>query len=213
MIISQKKDGAMHFQENVISFCKKLNFSYTDLITCKQIHGKNVIRVFEKDKGKPFKGADGLLTTSRKIILGVMLSDCIPISFYSKNLCGILHAGWRGISKGIIENGITEIEKAGESPSNFNFEIGPGIGSCHFKVKEDVPRDFLKNGAIESVEPYLRKKNNDLFFDLKKIAEEKIRKSGASNIKVSPICTYCDKGYFSFRRDKQLNNMIALIRL
>ncbi len=49
-------------------------------------------------------GCDGLYTKRRDITLAIGTSDCAPVCFVSEDLVGIVHAGWRGLVSGIIEN-------------------------------------------------------------------------------------------------------------
>ena len=56
---------------------------------------------------------DALITDQKKVIIGVLTADCVPILIYDKknNIIGCIHAGWKGAFGGIIENTISKIKK------------------------------------------------------------------------------------------------------
>ena len=91
------------------------------------------------------------------------------------------------------------IDNFNVSPKDLLGGIGPGIGACHFEVREDfLPKFKSYHNAI------LRKDGKN-YINLKDIAKKQLEAAGLKqkDIDISPICTYCrsDK-YFSFRRDK-----------
>ncbi len=158
-------------------------------------HGNKIVEVSIKDKGKIIKETDGLTTKDKGVFLAITVCDCLPVLFYNpkEKKIGIVHAGWKGIYSGIIENIETDFKTA-------FFYIGPGISKCHYEVKKDFPLPFFK-------------KNGKYFSDLKKIVKEKLisLKAKEQNIEISSDCTYCLKNkYFSFRRDKKVNPMLVV---
>ena len=50
-----------------------------------------------------------------------------------------IHAGWKGICKGIIENTVNIFER----PESILAWIGPCIGSKYYEIDEDVYSSFL----------------------------------------------------------------------
>ncbi len=205
IVVSEKKDGAMDVSENKLNFLKRNKIIPKSLVLAGICHGNKTVRVDENDQGKVMPGIDGLITTSEKIVLGVTVSDCLPIFFFSDKMVGVLHAGWKGIEKGIIEKTMEKIEEI-ERKKKLSFFIGPGIDDCHFEVQGDVFNKFkeFKNARYE--------RKGKKFLSIKKIAEEKILRGGVEKVSLSSVCTYCDENYFSFRRDKKINKMLALIK-
>ncbi len=198
----------MEVRENVERFLKKEGINPESLVLGEQVHGKRVRVVNKNETGKVLKNTDGLITSSREIVLGVLIADCLPVSFVSENICGILHVGWKGLQKGIIKEALLKVEEK-ERVENLFFEIGPGIEMCHFQVREDFAENFEK----DFVGKFLKKKENKLFFDLKKATKKKIEECGGKKIKTSDICTFCSEKYFSYRKGNITERMIALIKL
>ncbi len=85
--------------------------------------------------------------------------------------------------------------------SNLLVGIGPAIDSANYPVKEDVA--FLFSRAKKEI----MVKNKLFFLGLKKAAVNKLLDLGIKikNIEVSPISTFKDLNYFSYRRDRPTN--------
>ncbi len=213
MIISKKVDGCMKDRDNLKSFLKANNIEIDNLVTGNQVHGKRVAVVGDIDRGDVFNRVDGFITKSKNIVIGVYISDCLPISFRSDNVCGILHVGWRSLFEGIIEESMNIIGSFDISYKDLNFEIGPGIKECHFEVKDDFLKEFEKLKEIKNLNKYIIKRGGKTFFRLEELARDKILEYGVENIKISPICTFCDDNSFSFRRDKKIKSMFAFEKL
>ncbi len=212
MIISRKKDGDMKLKKNIDFFLKKQNLDHFTLIRGGQSHGNN-LEIIRKDRYKKFfKNTDALITDNRNVLLCVLVADCLPISFKSKNVCGIIHAGWRGIASGIIEKTITRAKKF-EKITELEFTIGPGISVCHFQIKEDLIEKFSDLRGIKKINNYVEKKEKEVYLDIKKIAKDQITYYGGKKINISSICTFCSSDYFSFRENETSRRMIALIKL
>ncbi len=213
MIISQKKDGPMSSERNITRFLNRKGINRDELVTGKQVHGKEIAVIRKREEVSSLNECDGIMSLSKDLVPGVFVSDCLPISFHLDGICGILHVGWKGLAKGIIEESFRKIERLGRDPKEAYFEIGPGIGACHFEVREDLLSYFKNYNKRGEEEDFVQKRGVKTFFDLKGLARKKMEDRGVRNIKVSSICTFCNKDYFSLRREGEIINMLALIRL
>jgi polyphenol oxidase len=209
IIVSQRKDGDMRYEENVLSFCKKNKIDRRKLFLAEQVHGKRVEEVKTNDRELSLPRTDGLFTFSPDIFLGVRTADCLPIVFFSEKCCGVLHAGWRGLANGIIENSFFLLKEKGVKGEELSFKIGPGIESCHFEIKKDIFPFFKKDKNFYSS---LEKKRGKIFFDLKGFAERKIKKYNPKEINTSKVCTFCSKQFFSYRREKNTGTVITIVK-
>ena len=227
-VVSEKKDGSMKIfsdksrdlltMENRKKFFVKKDIRFENVSSALLCHGNKIEKITSKNKGKIFEGVDGLLTREKEVFLSVTIADCLPVFFYepSKNIIAIVHAGWRGLQKGIIEEMINEIVSEGGLSENIIAGIGPAIGVCHYEVGEDVAQEFSRYGS-----EIRKEKNGNIFLDLKRIAQLQLIENGilVDNIEINKECTFCEKGrYFSFRRDSggdvlKMEAMIAIIGL
>ncbi len=159
-----------------------------------QVHGSKVTLVGKNDLGKTIKESDALITNQKGVFLSVRVADCLPIFIYDLKTesIGVIHAGWRGLNKGVIKNTILLMKKKFKVVSkNLKIYIGPHICEKHYQVGEEVSRKFVKYNAKGSL-------------DISAIARVQMKELGISikNIKVDESCTFEDKSLFSYRRDK-----------
>ncbi len=151
-----------------------------------------------------------IIGTYRDLLIA---ADCPPVLFYDpvKQVVGNIHVGWRGLLQGIIFNAVEIFKiKYNFRTENINVFIGPGIGSCHFEVGDDVAGRF-----IEDYKDFITENNNKKQIDLKGIIRFILLTNGFKNdnIDVSPDCTFCrDDLYSSYRREwENLKAMGAVI--
>jgi YfiH family protein len=123
----------------------------------------------------------------------------LPIYFINNisRTIGLVHAGWRGLSLGIIKEYVEKIIINNESASDNYVLIGPSIQKCCFRIQKDVINNF---------DPKFYSKISDKHYqvDLQKWAVNQIMNLNIEKNKifVSDKCTYCNKErYDSFRRD------------
>jgi hypothetical protein len=217
--LSEKSDGNMRLSgknsiENRKIFLQKCGLSDYKIVSAQLEHGSNV-EIAKRRSPEIIKRADGLISKDRDVLLSVTVADCLPIYLFEpeKKAFGILHAGWKSLEKGIIQEAVDKMKQEfGVNPRNLLAGIGPGIDICHFEVKEDFQEKFA------DFPQFFTEKEGETFFDLKKLAEFLLVKQGIlkQNIKVSRACVFClgDK-YFSFRRDsekgREIRAMMAVI--
>src|SRR5215472_15116448 len=81
----------------------RLGLAGDRLVTCRQIHSAQVVIVEKSWRRDEAPAADGLVTRTPGIALGVLAADCAPILFFDPiaKVVGAAHAGWRGALAGI----------------------------------------------------------------------------------------------------------------
>ena len=211
--LSEKKDGPMNFigeleqdqqrAENRKRFLERFGIDINSLVSCKLVHGNNVQIVTKKESNSIIGDTDGLLTKENNLFLSITVADCLPIFIYDNEngVVGLVHGGWRGLAKNILENALQKlIDNFHSRRKDIVIGIGPGISKCHFEVGEEVLnyfQPFLKEALVE--------RESRKFLDLKKIAYLQLIKLGIPkrDIEINPSCTYClSDRYFSHRRDR-----------
>jgi YfiH family protein len=136
---------------------------------------------------RPFPEADGHATASPSLAPTVLTADCLPIALAADGAVAMLHAGWRGLAAGVIDEGVSALrEVGGQGP--ITAAIGPGAGPCCYEVGEEVLRVFDARG------PNL---------DLKAIARARLEQAGVAEVHDVGLCTMCSAPelFFSHRRD------------
>jgi hypothetical protein len=197
---------------------KALEIPAEHLLTLRQVHGAEVLIVAEHTRAlTPPQPYDAVITDKKGIALGISTADCLPILMVdkSKKVIAAVHAGWRGIWRGVIESTISEMKKVFESsPADILVGIGPGIGPCCYEVKEDVASLF--QNSYDASHRFIQKREGRTYLDLSRAARLELAKMDIppENIEAIPLCTACRADlFFSFRRDKKSGRQVSFIML
>lgn len=166
---------------------------------------------------EPFE-ADAAVSNVPNEVLAILTADCMPVLFASKHgdVIGAAHAGWRGLSCGVLEN--TTQEMIALSPSLAVKDIlvwmGPAIGSTAFEVGEDVLQAFasqppaILSKAFKSIAGAPGKYLANLYM----LAQDRLESLGINQIFGGKFCTFNDpQHFFSYRRDKETGRFASLI--
>ena len=159
-----------------------------------QTHSKNVKMVDKKNLFN--ENTDGIFTINKDICLKVKTADCLPIFFYNESpfILGVVHAGWKGLKRGIIENAYKVIKMSIKDAASIQVLIGPSISQKNYEVQDEFI-DYFENKFIAS-------KNDKFFLDLKAVAKSQLMDLGITNVSDTAICTFENEYYHSYRRDK-----------
>ena len=175
----------------------------------KQVHGARVV-IADDLVGTP--EADASIARNAGTVCTVMIADCLPVLLCSArgDVVGIAHAGWRGLSSGVVENTIAAL---GSPAVNLLAYLGPAIGPTAFEVGADVRDAFLSAdpGADAAFKPHTAGK---WLADLFALARRRLTNCGVTQIYGGGLCTYRDPArFYSYRRDRTTGRMAALIWL
>ncbi|OCH98761.1 polyphenol oxidase [Legionella jamestowniensis] len=170
-----------------------------------QTHSNFCIHVEEESNRK----ADAAITRLPSQPLSILTADCLPIL-----LCNLegdevaaVHAGWRGLVNGVIEN---TIHKMQSSPSRLMAWIGPAICQSCFEVGDEVLQIF-QHHYPDSLQ-YFRPQGSKWHANLPKLAEQVLNNSGVLAVYQSELCTFEQKNdFYSYRRESQTGRMATLI--
>ncbi|HVR04640.1 MAG TPA: laccase domain-containing protein, partial [Solirubrobacteraceae bacterium] len=126
-----------------------------------QVHGSAVARVF-RDGSRHVPGRDdvevdvcAILDSSQQPRLQVdghavaapgvgamaMVADCVPVVLAARGAVAALHAGWRGLAGGVLEEGVRALREVGGEPPIVAV-VGPCAGGCCYEVGEEVHAAF-----------------------------------------------------------------------
>ena len=99
----------------------------------RQVHGADLVSV---DRPGHWAGteADGAITSAADCPLAIMTADCAPVVLVSDAGVAVVHAGWRGLASGIIENAADRLRELGGMPRQSL--IGPCINAGVYEFGE-----------------------------------------------------------------------------
>ena len=176
-----------------------------------QVHGSRVIDAFDAGPGEE---ADGCVTGTGGVVCAVLTADCLPIFLCDRRSTriGVLHAGWRGLAAGVIEEGLRKIHIP---PANLLAWLGPAIGPSAYEVGDDVRKVFVSQDmeTAESFTPIPNRPGRWLA-DLYNIARLRLRSQGVQAIFGGLRCTLRERNlFYSHRRDGTCGRMASIIWL
>jgi YfiH family protein len=191
----------------------------TEPLWLKQIHGVTVSTPASRNtsSGTPYE-ADAAVTNIQNEVLAILTADCMPVLFASRggDVVGAAHAGWRGLSGGVLENTLQQMLalSPGLSPKDVVVWMGPAIGSTAFEVGEDVLQAFSTQSPSTLSRAFkpIAGSPGKYLADLYLLAQGRLRSIGIEQIDGGDFCTFNDpKNFFSYRRDKVTGRFASLI--
>jgi YfiH family protein len=174
----------------------------TAWLELEQVHGADVVKVDEDEAWKRAATggwrpkADAVICSVTAMPVAVFTADCVPIALVREAPAGLalVHAGWRGLMAGVVDNAVSAIGSEGKN--DIFAIVGPAIGACCYEVGEDLLDRFARRFGPSVV----RRDQSKL--DLPAAAAKALQESGLSKSKILhlEICTSCSGEFFSYRR-------------
>ncbi|MBE0494093.1 MAG: peptidoglycan editing factor PgeF [Thiomicrospira sp.] len=202
---------AYHVQDNpqAVSQNRQLlaqRLKLTDIVWLDQQHTTDCLYVDCVPQQIPV--TDAVWTDQPGLVLAVMTADCLPILLTNgKRICAI-HAGWRGLLDGIIENSLKQcVTRPGDG---WQAWIGPAISAEFFEVGDEVRQAFVQKHP--TFDQFFQPHGDKWLADLAAMAEQILRLHGIQNVTQSNLCSYADSDrFYSYRRDQTTGRMASLI--
>jgi len=152
---------------------------------------------------------DGLVTQSKGHALMMMTADCLPVVLGNVDGTEVanLHAGWRGLANGIIENTIAEMQ----NPPTWAW-LGAAISQPCFEIGAEVKEAFCnKYPALENAFQAGEQKAK-YYADLYAIARYILQSQGVKLVTGGDQCSFKQADeYFSYRRNAQTGRMATFV--
>lgn len=187
----------------------------------RQVHGARVVEV---DRPGEWAGAeaDAAVTTTPGAVLAVHTADCAgvllvgdgidPVTGEQIRVVGAAHAGWRGLSEGVLESTVDHMRRMGAT--RFTWDLGPCISPAAYEFGEaelgelcDLLGPTLRSTTLEGA-PAL---------DLRAGVRAALGRAGldvsSGSGPATVACTALDEGFFSWRARQDTGRQAAVIWL
>lgn len=180
--------------------------------TLKQIHSGVALELEESDveaPGSRRREGDAIWTAAPGTGVGVRTADCVPVLVAHMELPvrAAIHAGWRGLSAGVIEETVRCIaERFGrDAVPGLVAAAGPCAKGCCYEVGEEVA-DRLRDCAGGPGGLAKGRCAGKWNADLQSLALAAIVSAGVppGRVEAAGPCTICSPSFHSFRREKSL---------
>jgi YfiH family protein len=151
-------------------------------------------------KESDFQG-DFLFTDQKRIGVGVLTADCLPIIFYdSKNsVVAAVHAGWRSSVAEICASTIQAMfGKHKFLPEDLHVYFGPCAKACCYQVTPDFTNNLKFRDQV------IRQDQDRLFFDNVLFNKLLLLDLGLVSKNMNfqfNLCTMCSPNFYSYRRE------------
>lgn len=184
------------------------NFVPTEPVWLNQVHG---VRVIDAALSRCVECADASFSTNRNVVCTVMTADCLPILLCDKagTVVASIHAGWRSLCDGVIEETISAMPAA---VGDLMVWFGPAIGPGAFEVDAKVREQFLAKDV--QAERAFKPHGDKWLCDLYQVAKLRLKSLGVTDLYGEVLCTYENPDeFFSYRRDGDTGRMATMIWL
>ena len=148
---------------------------------------------------------DAMYTNKKNEVCAILTADCLPI-FITDALgqeVAVIHAGWKGLLKGVIEETIKSFDS-----KNLVAHFGPAISQDSFEVGEEVRDQYVSKDI--SFKSSFKTITGKQYLDLYSAAKLVLNNFDIYKISGGAECTFKQKDeYFSYRRDGKNSGRMA----
>jgi YfiH family protein len=196
-------DDPANVHENRRRMADRLGLPPTALVSLHQVHSADAVVVERPWSRDDRPRADGMVTKTPGLALGITTADCGPILFadVEARVIGAAHAGWRGALGGIVEATLSTMEELGAERGRIVAVLGPMIRQDAYEVGPELVAAFRE--ADPDHERFFRPaaRNGHAMFDLPGYLGARLRQAGVGQVVDLGLCTYAeDSRFFSYRR-------------
>lgn len=197
------RDAPAAVAENRARAMAWLEASADRLVTLNQVHGNQVIVAESPWSPRHAPKADGLVTATPGLVLGILSADCAPVLFADPQapIIGACHAGWRGAKAGVVEATIAAMVALGAAASRIVAVIGPCIAQRSYEVGPEFHAGFLAESADNARFFAPARRPGHVLFDLPGYIAGRLVACGVARVERTPCDTVMEADrFFSYRR-------------
>jgi polyphenol oxidase len=209
-LVTTRQFGDMATEESKIKIKQRVA---GEPLWLRQVHGTTVV---DADSKANRPQADASVARKPGSVCAVMAADCMPVLLADEagSVVAAAHAGWRGLSAGVIEATVGEMRAAMRVPAaGIIAWLGPAIGPRVYEVGEEVRAAFLERDAAAAT-AFVATRPGHWLLDLYAVARQRLAKLGVERVYGGGLCTYSEPArFYSYRRDGASGRMAALIWL
>jgi len=148
---------------------------------------------------------DAIYANKKNEVCAILTADCLPI-FITNTLgqeVAVIHAGWKGLLGGVIEQTLKSFES-----KNLVAHFGPAISHHSFEVGEEVKDSYIAKD--KSFTSSFKTCSGKHYLDLYSAARLVLNSFDIYKISGGTECTFKQKDeYFSYRRDGKNSGRMA----
>jgi polyphenol oxidase len=196
-------DKPEHVVENRHLVAAKLGVAAEDLCSLYQVHGSDVMLIQGGYPDDQRPQADGMVTTTPGVALGILTADCAPVLFAEAEtgVIGAAHAGWRGALDGVTDMVIEAMMDLGARRSKITAVVGPCISQDSYEVGPEFPDWFLEEDPANAEFFVPAPRAEHYLFSLSDYVHMRLAEAGVGQVHSLGLDTCSDEArFFSYRR-------------
>jgi polyphenol oxidase len=154
--------------------------------------------------------ADAVITDQVGVAVVVMTADCLPLVISDElgREVACIHAGWRGLLDGVIEQTVQAMRLSAS-----RVWLGAAIGASSFEVGQEVVDAFVAHD-VQHQSAFVRQDHGRYLANLYDLARQRLAVLGISCVTGGEYCTVRDAAqFYSYRRDQQTGRMATVVCL
>lgn len=197
------RDEAQAVRENRRRMAEALGVEARSLLVPYQVHSSDVVIATEPWSEGVRPRADGLVTQTPGLALGVTGADCGMILFADARarVIGACHAGWKGALTGVLEATLEAMERLGGARKDIVAVLGPTIGQASYEVGPEFIARFVEASPDTARFFVPAKRAGHALFDLPAFIGLRLTRAGVGSFHDLALDTYADEQrFFSYRR-------------
>lgn len=208
-------DEPNHVLNNRLNLLKQLNEmtggKVHQLSWLNQTHSATVVHA---DVAMTCQDADALISDECGVGLSIMTADCVPIALFGQSKQGhqqiaCVHAGWQGLTKGIIANTCHQFRHGsvkavvGACISQANYEMDNALAGQIIKSVTD--KRLVQLSFDELYRAIVLKKEDSeqvekCFFDVVKLTKLQLAHLSVALMNEDVPCSYDTPNFYSYRQ-------------
>jgi YfiH family protein len=171
-----------------------------------QVHGAAVVQLETPPVAPP--EADAAVTRVPGLPLVVQVADCAPVALVAPDAVAVVHAGWAGIERGVIEAAVRALREAGGEP--VTAVVGPCIHPERYEFGADLLARLVDRlgdevaGSTADGHPAL---------DVPAATRVELARVGVTEVTEVDVCTAASPDHFSARRDGTTGRQAVVVVL
>jgi hypothetical protein len=200
-------DDPANVAENRRRMAEQMGVAPAHLLTLFQTHSPDTVVATGPWQGTSRPRADGIVTRTAGLAIGVTAADCGPILLVdpTARVIGAAHAGWKGALTGILESTIAAMETLGAERSGTVAAIGPMIRQHSYEVGDELVERFIAADAENALYFIASAREGHAMFDLAGFIRMRLENAGVLMIDDVGVDTYSDPRFYSYRRSVHRN--------
>ncbi len=178
--------------------------------------------IIKTDLDHYYTGADGAITFSPYLSIGLISGDCVPLILWDNisGMHGILHIGLLGTLNNMVQTLPQIFNTYNVKFKNVNFYLGPSITQKNYNINNSSMWSLVEKQVrkkIPDIYKYIKVKNKTEYFNMQKMIIDQLTSFGIKKAQIQQY-EYCigDKNsiFFSHHILKQTGekgNFISII--